>query len=97
MAQASSTRTAAQINWKIRDGQYRVVVMNANGHGGFASTSAIGITIPNIAIYSVAGVLLGLLVAGGGTALLIRATPQPRTSANAPSPTASPAAAAPTL
>jgi hypothetical protein len=96
VAQASSTRTAAQINWKIRDGQYRVVVMNANGHGGFASTSAIGITIPNIAIYAIGGLVLGLLVAGGGTALLIRATRQPRTIANASSPTPS-AAAAPTL
>jgi hypothetical protein len=96
VAQASSTRTAAQINWKIRDGQYRAVVMNANGHGGFASTSAIGITIPNIAVYAVAGLLLGLLVAGGGTALLIRATRQPRTSANGSSPRSS-AAAAPTL
>ncbi len=93
VAHASSTRTAAQINWKIRDGQYRVVIMNTNGHGGFASTSAIGITIPNIAIYSVAGLLLGLLMAGGGTTLLIRTTRQPRTTAKAPSPTASPAAA----
>ena len=96
VAQASSTHTAAEINWKIRDGQYRVVVMNANGHSGVASTSAIGITIPNIPIYAVAGLLLGLLVAGGGTALLIRATGQPRTVANASSPTAS-AATAPTL
>jgi hypothetical protein len=96
VAQASSTRTAAEINWKIRDGQYRLVVMNTNGHSGFASTSAIGLTIPNITIYAIAGLLLGLLMAGGGTALLIRATPQPRTSANAPSPTAS-AAAAPSL
>ena len=96
VAQGSSTRTAAEINWKIRDGQYRVVVMNANGHGGFASTSAIGITIPNIAIYSVAGLLLGLLVAGSGTALLIRTTGKPRNSANVSSPTAS-TATAPTL
>jgi hypothetical protein len=96
VAEASSTRTAAEINWKIRDGEYRVVVMSTNGRGGLASTSAIGITIPNIAIYAVAGLLLGLVVAAGGTALLIRATRQPRTRANASSPTAS-AAAAPTL
>lgn len=70
--------------------------MNANGHGGFASTSAVGITIPDIAVYAIGGLLLGLLMTGGGTALLIRATAQPRNSANAPSPTAS-AAAAPTL
>jgi hypothetical protein len=95
VAQASSTRRAA-INWKIRDGQYRVVVMNANGHAGFATTSAIGITIPNIAIYAIAGLLLGLLVAGSGTVLLIRATSRSRTSANACSPTTR-TAAAPTI
>ena len=95
VAQASSTRKA-EINWKIRDGQYRVVVMNTNGHAGFATTSAIGITIPNIAIYAIAGLLLGLLMAGGGTVLLIRATGRSRTSANAPSPTTR-TAAAPTL
>jgi hypothetical protein len=93
VAHASSTRTAAEINWKISDGQYRVVVMNTNGHGGFATTSTIGLTIPNIAIYAIAGLLLGLLIAGGGTALLIRATSQPRTIANASSTTASTAAA----
>ena len=70
--------------------------MNTNGHGGFATTSAIGLTIPNIAIYAIAGLLLGLLMAGGGTTLLIRATSQPRTIANASSPKAS-TAAAPTL
>jgi hypothetical protein len=63
---ASSTRKA-EINWKIHDGQYRVAVMNTDGHAGFATTTAIGITTPNIAIYAIAGLVLGLLVAGGGT------------------------------
>ena len=80
-AQASSTR-AAEINWKIRDGQYRVVVMSANGHGGFATTSAIGVTLPHIARYALAALLLGLLIAGGGTALLIRATARSRNDSN---------------
>ena len=81
VAQASSTR-AAEINWKVRDGQYRVVIMGANGHGGFATTSAIAITIPDIARYALAGLLLGLLIAGGGIALLIRATRQPASGSN---------------
>ena len=96
VAQATSTGRAAEINWKIHDGRYRVVVMSANGHGGFASTTAIGITIPNITAYAIAGLLLGLLIAGGGTALLIRTTRQPQATANASSPTAD-AAAVPTL
>jgi hypothetical protein len=71
VAEANSTH-AAKIDWKVRDGQYRVVIMNASGHRGFATTTAIGITIPNIAAYSLAALLLGLLIAGGGTTLLIR-------------------------
>lgn len=77
VARASSTRTA-EVNWKIRDGQYRVVVMSANGHGGFAATTSIGVTIPNIPEYAIAALLLGLLIAGGGTTLLIRANRLPR-------------------
>jgi hypothetical protein len=96
VAQASAARTPAEINWKIRDGQYRVVVMSADGHGGFASTSAIRITTPNIATYALAGLLLGVLMAGGGTALLIRVIGQPPTSTNASIRTTS-EAATPTL
>ena len=88
-AQASSTHTA-QINWKIRNGQYRVVIMGVNGHAGFATTSAIAVTVPHIARYALAALLLGLLMAGGGTALLIRAAGRPR---NEPS-TTNPASAA---
>jgi hypothetical protein len=77
VARASSTRTA-EVDWKIRDGHYRVVVMSANGHGGFAVTTSIGVTIPNIPEYALAALLLGLLIAGGGTGLLIGANRQPR-------------------
>jgi hypothetical protein len=87
VAKATSTRAAAQINWKIHDGQYQVVVMSANGHGGFATTSAIRITVPNIAIYAIAGLLIGLLMVGGGTTLLIRSTRQPQTNTTAANPT----------
>jgi len=68
----------AEVIWKIRDGQYRVVVMSANGHGGFAATTPIGVTMPNITYYALAALLLGLAIAGGGTALLIGANRQPR-------------------
>jgi hypothetical protein len=44
--QSTSTKMA-DVNWKIRDGQYRVVVMSANGHTGFTTSSAIEIRIPD--------------------------------------------------
>lgn len=87
VARSSSTRTAS-ITWKIRDGRYRLVIMNANGQSGFATTTAIGITIPNIAYLALAGLIIGLLMAGGGTALLIRAAPHTadrHTTVHAPS------------
>jgi ABC-type Na+ efflux pump permease subunit len=93
-AQASSTH-ATEINWKIRDGQYRVVIMSANGHAGFATTSAIAVTLPHIARYALAALLLGLLMAGGGTALLIRASGRPRSEQNSIDP--APRAAATTV
>src|SRR5207302_7558223 len=89
LAQATSTRDAA-INWKIRDGHYRVVIMNANGHGGFATTSAVAVTVPHIARYALAALLIGLLMAAGGTALLIRATGRSR---NEPDPRPAPSGA----
>jgi hypothetical protein len=82
VAKASSDRSAAQINWKVWDGQYRVVVMNTNGHGGVAATTAIAVTVPHIAIGAIAALLVGLLIAGGGTLLLIRATAQLSPSVN---------------
>jgi hypothetical protein len=90
-AQASSTHATA-MNWKIRDGQYRVVVMNANGHAGFATTSATAVTLPHIARYALAALLLGLLMAGGGTALLIRASGRPRNEPNSITPASGAAA-----
>ncbi|MFL5863090.1 MAG: hypothetical protein ACJ780_20340 [Solirubrobacteraceae bacterium] len=95
VAQASSTRAAA-INWKIRDGRYRVVIMSADGRGGLAASSALGVTLPHMPRYAMAALLLGLLIAGGGTALLIRATTQPRDRSTTTSPATS-TAAAPTL
>ena len=88
VAQATSTR-AAEINWKIRDGQYRVVIMSANGHGGFATTSAVAVTLPHIARYALVALILGLLIAAGGTVLLIRAAGRSRHESNTtPAPSA---------
>lgn len=73
LARSSSTR-AAEVNWKVRDGQYRVVVMSANGHGGFAATTSIAITIPDTSEYALAALLVGLLTIAGGGALVLRAS-----------------------
>jgi hypothetical protein len=81
VAEAASTR-AAEVNWKVRDGRYRVVIMSADGHGGFATTSEVGVTLPHIAPYALGALLLGLLMAACGTALLIRTTSRPQNESN---------------
>jgi hypothetical protein len=73
VAQASSTHTA-RIDWKIKDGNYRVVVMNANGHGGIAATSTITTTLPNMPLYALLAVILGVVITAGGTLLIVKAS-----------------------
>lgn len=89
---AQSTSTGmAEVNWKIHDGQYRVVIMSANGHTGFATTTTFGIRSPDIPDYAVPTLVLGLLMAAGGTALLIRASPRSRHARSTAHSAASPA------
>lgn len=94
VAQASSTHTA-RIDWKIKDGSYRVVIMNANGHGGIAATSTITTTLPNMPLYALLAMILGVLITAGGTWLIVK-TSRPtgdRVSASEPqAPAPAPAA-----
>ena len=55
----STGRDRAAVDWKVRDGDYRVVVMNADGSRGVATRTEFGMDVPYIP-----GVGLGLLVAG---------------------------------
>ena len=85
VARATSTRNAA-INWRIRDGRYRVVIMSASGDGGFATTNCGSGDASSHRALCARGATPGLLMAGGGTALPIRATGRFRNESN-PSPT----------
>lgn len=75
VAQATSTHTA-KINWRVTNNGYRVVIMNANGQNGLATSSSIATTQPNAPLYALAALIAGLLVAGGGSILLIPTTRQ---------------------
>jgi hypothetical protein len=88
VAKASSTHLA-EIKWQVGDGAYQAVIMSTNGHPGFATTSAIVIRLTKMPIYALAALLLGLLMAGAGTALLVRG---PRQPGNGPNRTSSGAA-----
>jgi len=67
-------RDAATLRWKVRDGDYRVVVMNADGSPGINADGDVGVTIPHVP--AMAWSLLGgglLLLAGGATAIVLGA------------------------
>lgn len=73
IAQGSGAR-GAKLDWKAGSGQYRLVVMNADGSRGVVTNGEASVTIPHAA--PIAWSLLGggLLVALGGLATMLSAT-----------------------
>lgn len=68
---ARGTGRTADVNWKVRDGDYRVVIMNADGRRGVATQTRIGVHVPylpGVAIGILAG---GLLIAAAGVATIV--------------------------
>jgi hypothetical protein len=73
VAHASGDGTAT-MRWKVRDGDYRLVVMNADGSRKVGVDSSVGVTIPHIA--RLGWILLGLgllLIVGAGVAIFLAA------------------------
>jgi hypothetical protein len=81
----STGRTDAELRWKLRSGEYRLVVMNADGSRGVDTRGDLAFTIPHTA--TIAWSLLGggLLLLLGGAAVIVSAR------ASAPSSRRSPA------
>jgi hypothetical protein len=67
-----SSGNTASIDWKIKDGNYRIVVMNADGTKGVATQTKAGVSFPHLATISLITLLIGLGAAGGGIALATR-------------------------
>jgi hypothetical protein len=70
----STSRDSAAIDWKVRDGDYRVVVMNADGSRGVATQTKFGVDVPFIPGVGI-GILIGglLLTAAGITSIALGA------------------------
>jgi hypothetical protein len=65
---------AATLRWKVREGEYRIVVMNADGSRRVQADGDFGLTVPHLP--AIAWSLLGgglLLLAGGATAIVLGA------------------------
>ena len=76
VAQASG-RDAATLRWKIRDGDYRVVLMNADGSRGVKADGDVGLRIPHLPAIAWSVLGGGLLLLAGGAALIVVAARRP--------------------
>jgi hypothetical protein len=68
----SAGASRAAIDWKIADGDYRVVLMNADGSRGVAADAKVGVKIPNLPGIGVGFLIAGLVVIAGGAAIVFR-------------------------
>lgn len=62
---------SAGIDWKVRDGSYRLVVMNADGSNQVATQTTVGVTIENLPAIAWGILILGLVITSGGALLLV--------------------------
>jgi hypothetical protein len=66
---ASGTgRDSATLRWKVREGDYRLVLMNADGSTGVDVEGDVGLTLPHVARTAWVLVVLGGVLALGGVA-----------------------------
>jgi hypothetical protein len=77
VAQSSGT-DSAKINWKVRDGDYRIVVMNADGTRGVATQSTLGVEVPWAPGVGIGILVGGLLLTAGGIAAITMGARRPR-------------------
>jgi hypothetical protein len=66
------------LTWKVRSGNWRVIVMNANGTRDVASELSIGASFPHLLAVAVAALLGGLLILLLSGGVLYRVVRRPR-------------------
>jgi hypothetical protein len=68
---ASSSGSHTAIDWKVRDGSYKVVVMNADGSRHLTTRAQVAITVEHLPDIAWTMIGAGFLVLLGGAAMLV--------------------------
>jgi hypothetical protein len=75
---AKSSGPAASVDWKVRNGDYRIVVMNADGSPGVSVDGTFTLALPNLYDYGVAAAIAGLVGLALGAVLIMLGVRKPR-------------------
>ena len=67
----SDGATSAETSWRVREGTYRIVVMNADGSPGLHAEGDFGVHVPRVAGVGIAVLVGGLLLMGTGASLVV--------------------------
>jgi hypothetical protein len=78
---ARASGQTASVDWKVRDGSYRVVIMNADGARGVITHTRIGVEVPYLPGVAIGILIGGLVIAGAGVATIVVAARRPRRAA----------------
>jgi hypothetical protein len=86
---SKSVGRAPSMDWKVRDGDYRIVVMNADGSRGVSSDGNFELKLPHLSSIALAALIAGLVMVGAAVALIVPsiggpgryATPKPGVAA----------------
>jgi hypothetical protein len=80
---AQSSGRAPSVDWKISDGSYRLVVMNADGSPRVATDASFELKVPHLSAIAIVALIAGLAMIAGGVALIVPSVRGPRPGAEA--------------
>lgn len=80
---SATSASIAEVAWPIQDGEYRLVVMNADGTSDLTSMAQVQVELPNAFPLSLAVLIGSGVLAAGGVTLLVLAVSRSRQRASA--------------